>query len=391
MVRNAIDCPEAMDRALKGLRLGVVTGGAAVSRELVPTLDILHERYRVTRLFNTIYGVRSEYVYGERVEHYVDDPTGLPVTSIFNRQRLAPEADMLTDVDMLVFDIREAGVRYYEYLACLGNLMKAAARFGKPVTVLDRIDPIGGLACEGTVCPPEMHTIVGDYGLPNRTALTIGEFARYINGEYHLGCELTVVPTEGWKRAMDMDDIGLPYVLPSPSLPTVTSNLLYAGMCIFEGVSTVSEGRGTTKPFELIGAPWLDAAAVTEKMRRLGLPGVAFGSTYFIPNASKHKGQVCQGVQLHVRSRGEFLPVATALALLDTLREMYPREIAWADCSAGHEVLELPSMQFDRYVDKLLADKDYSAGQVDGEQLLARHAPALEQYRRKIQQYWLYE
>lgn len=391
-VWNGIDQPEVMDRELRGQRLGVVSGGAAVDRQLRLAVDVLRERYRVTALFNTIYGIRGEHVYGERVPVYTDAVSGMEVYSIFNRRQIAPSPEMLAQVDTVVFDIREAGTRFFEYLHCLGAVMKACARAGKRVVVLDRAAPIGGAQVEGTVCPPAMHTIVGDYELASRTGLTLGEFARYINGEYALGCDLTVIPVKGWRRDCYLDETDLPWLLPSPSLNSVTANLLYAGMCVFEGVSSISEGRGTSKPFELIGAPWADGQAVAQRMAAKGLPGVRFAPVYFKPASSKHMGQVCQGVQVLVEDRREFQSFRTALTLLDVFRELYPKQIVWADCSAGHDVVQEPSAPvFERYADKLLADDAYSRGLVDAEGLIARHADALERYRARTAPYHLYD
>ena len=390
-VYNGIDRKDILDSLLKGKRVGLVAGGSAITRDSVQAADLFHAEYNVTQLFNTIYGIRGEFIYGERVEHYVDGPTGLPVVSIFNRERTAPTAEMMENVDVMVFDIKEAGVRYYEYLYCLANLMKACAAAKKPLVVLDRVDPIGGVKVEGTVCPADMHTMVGDYELPNRIGLTIGEFAQYVKGEFGVDVDLTVVPVEGWKRSMYMDETDLPWVLPSPSLPHVDANILYAGMCVFEGIGSINEGRGTTKPFELVGAPWLDANEVVRRMRKRGLNGVGFSAVHYIPNASKHKGEVINGVQLHVLDRDEIEPVRTALALLDEIRALHEDEIVWRDCSAGHDVKAEPSIPFERYSDKLLGDTRYTTGELNGEQLLAAHADALEKYKARKAKYEIYE
>lgn len=390
-VWNGIDQPERMDRELKGQRLAVVSGGGAVDKALRPAVDVLCQRYRVTALFNTIYGIRGEFMYGERVPAYVDSVTGMRVESIFNRERIAPDAEMLERVDTVVFDIREAGTRFFEYLHCCAAIMKACAAAGKRLVVLDRVAPIGGVAVEGTVCPPTMHTIVGDYELASRTGMTMGEFARYVNGEYAVGCDLTVIPVEGWRRDLYFDETDLPWLLPSPSLNGTTANLLYAGMCVFEGVRTVSEGRGTSKPFELIGAPWIDGRKLAARMTERGLPGVAFAPVYFRPASSKHAGQVCQGVQVLVRDKRAFASFRTAILLLDTIRDLYPDQVIWEDNSAGHDVLQPPSQPvFSRYLDKLLADGDYTSGALDGEGLMAKHAAALASYGRRKEKYHLY-
>ncbi len=390
-VLSGIDRLDVLDKLLRGQRVGLVTAGSAIDRNCELTVDILCRRYQVTTLFNTIFGIRGEFVYGERVPFYIDGPTGLPVHSIFNSRRTAPSADMMENVDVMVFDIKEAGARYYEYLYTLADLMKACAAAQKALVVLDRVDPIGGQKAEGTVCPPDMHTMVGDYGLANRTGLTVGEFARYVKGEYGVDVELHVVPLQGWKRSLYMDETDVPWVLPSPSLPHATANLLYAGMCVFEGVATINEGRGTTKPFELIGAPWMKGKQVAQLAQKAGLPGVRYAATYYKPSASKHKDQVCGGVQIHILDRDAFRPVRAALNLLDAVRTVHPEEILWRDCSAGHDLPAGSGMTFDRYTDKLLADKRYTTGQLNGEQLLAAHADALRDYEAKKKKYELYE
>jgi uncharacterized protein YbbC (DUF1343 family) len=392
MVRNGLDQPEEMDRYLRGQRVGLVTAGSAVTRDLQQAVDVISGRYTVTRLFNTIYGIRGEFIYGERVMEYIDGPTGLPVVSVFNRERTAPSIEMMQDLDVMVFDIKEAGTRYYEYLYCLANLMKACAQAGKTLVVLDRVAPINGVTVEGTVCPPGMHTMVGDYELPARIALTIGEFARYVNGEYQLGCDLTVVPVSGWRRVLSMAETDLPWVLPSPSLPHGDANLLYVGMCLFEGLASVNEGRGTSKPFELLGAPWMNAGEVVRRMKLRDLSGVAFGQVHYIPTASKHKGEVCNGVQIHIRDPKQIEPFRVALALMDEIRYLHEEKILWADCSAGHDVKVEPSqVEFTRYTDKLLGTAAYTRGEMDGDALIARDAPAREAYCRRKEKYHLYE
>ncbi len=390
-VLSGIDRLELLDKLLKGQRVGLVTAGSAIDRNCELAVDILCRRYQVTTLFNTIFGIRGEFVYGERVPFYTDGPTGLPVYSIFNSQRTAPSPEMMENVDVMVFDIKEAGVRYYEYLYTLADLMQACAHAKKALVVLDRVDPIGGAAVEGTVCPPDMHTMVGDYGLAIRTGMTVGEFARYVKGEVGVDVELHIVPLQGWQRSLYMDETDVPWVLPSPSLPHATANLLYAGMCVFEGVATINEGRGTTKPFELIGAPWMDGKKVAELAQQKGLPGVRYAATCYKPTASKHKDQVCGGVQLHILDRQAFQPVRAALNLLDAVRAVHPQEILWRDCSAGHDLPDRGGMTFDRYTDKLLGDKRYTTGELNGEQLLAAHAEALGEYEQRKKKYELYE
>lgn len=390
-VLNGLDRPDAMDKLLRGARLGLVTGGGAVDKNLRMAVDVLHERYTVTRLFHSVIGIRDEYVWGERTPEYMDGPTGLPSYSIFSRERVAPDEALTGDMDVIVYDIKEAGARYYEYLAVAANVMKACAALKTPFVVLDRVAPIGGVRVEGTVCPPTMHTIVGDYELATRTAMTTGEFCRYVNGEFNIGCDLHVVTAEGWERRMYHDDTDLPWVLPSPSLPTVDANILYVGMCLFEGIASVSEGRGTTMPFQLIGAPWMDAGEIVRRMRARDLPGARFGHRYFKPSYSVHAGEICQGVQVDIADRDVFDSFLIAVTLLDEIRALHGDLVTYKDCSAGHDVKEAASAPvFERYIDKLLATTDYTSGKLDGEALVAAYAPAREAYQARKEKYHLY-
>ncbi len=299
---------------------------------------------------------------------------------------------MLKNIDVLVFDIVEAGVRYYEYLSCAGEIMKACAKYRIPFVVLDRVAPINGVQVEGTIVPETMHTIVGDYSLPNRTALTMGEFCLYINQEYAISCDLHIIPVVGWKRNMYHDETHLPWLLPSPSLPNVTANILYAGMCIFEGVSSVSEGRGTSKPFELVGAPWMDGNLVKEQLLKRKLPGVNFAPVYFKPTSSKHAKQVCSGLQLHITNRQDFNSMATALVLLEEIMNLYPDQITWADTSAGHNVKSLPSApHFTRYTDKLLATDAFTSRKKTALELLDSYEKDRQEYIQRKSKYHLYE
>ena len=390
-VLSGLDRMDILDTLLKGQRVGLVTAGSAIDRECRLAVDVLCQRYNVTTLYNTIFGIRGEFVYGERVPFYVDGPTGLPVHSIFNSKITAPTAEMMENVDVMVFDIKEAGVRYYEYLYTLADLMKACAQAKKALVVLDRVDPIGGEKVEGTVCPANMHTMVGDYQLAIRTGLTVGEFARYVKGEFGVEVELHVVPLLGWQRKLYMDETDVPWVLPSPSLPHANANLLYTGMCVFEGVATINEGRGTTKPFELIGAPWMNGKAVAELAQKKGLPGVRYAPTWYKPSGSKHSGEVCGGVQIHILDRDEIQPFRTALNLLDAVRAVHPDQIVWRDCSAGHDLPGTEGMTFEKYTDKLLGDKRYTTGELDCDGLLAAHEVELEQYKARKKKYELYE
>jgi len=391
-VLSGIDRIDLMDKVLKGRRVAVVTSGGAVNKDLVATLDVLVERYNVVKLFNAIYGVRGDFRYGETTPEYVDEKTGLTAYSIFCMDHVGPTAEMVKDVDVIVFDIREAGTRFFEYISLVASLMKACAAHKVPLVVLDRIAPIGGSIVEGTVCPPTMHNIVGDYELPSRIALTIGEFARYVNGEYGVGCDLTVIPVEGWKRNMYYDETDVPWLLPSPSLNCVNTNILYAGYCAFEGIASLSEGRGTSKPFELVGAPWLNAGKLVSELKKRDLPGIRFADVYFMPTASKHAKQLCYGIQSIITDRNECRPFLTALTIIDIIREMHPENIVYRDVTIGHTVREEESFPvFTRYIDKILATDAFSTGKMNAKELNDFYAPAREKYIERKKKYELYE
>ncbi|GHU74708.1 hypothetical protein AGMMS49992_16960 [Clostridia bacterium] len=391
-VLNGIDRPEVLDKLLRGARIGLATGGSAVDRYLTPCVDVLAARFNVTALFNTILGIRGEYRLGETTPFYTDAATGLPAYSIFSRQCAAPTEEMLSAVDIVVFDIKEAGVRFYEYLACAANVLKACAKAGKPMVVLDRAAPIGGEIVEGTVCPSAMHTVVGDYGLPTRTALTLGEFCRYVNGEFSVGCDLHVVKVEGWRRGLYYDETDLPWVLPSPSLPTTESNIIYAGMCIFEGIDNISEGRGTTQPFQLIGAPWMAGSEVAMRMRRRGLDGATFGPAYFKPTYGPFAHELCSGIQVHVSDRREYQSFRTALVLLEEIRALYGDKLIYRDTSAGHDVAEeLSEPVFTKYLEKILAVPGYLDSGLSADALIDAHASGRAAYTHAKQKYHLYE
>ena len=390
-VLNGIDQLEKLDYYIGDKRVALVTGGASITRNLEQAVDVLASRYNVRKLFNTIYGIRGEFIYGEHVEQYTDEKTGLLVESIFNRKLTAPSKEMLDQVDVVIYDIKEAGTRYYEYLYCLANLMKACARDKKHLVVLDRVNPINGITVEGTVCSQDMHTMIGDYCLATRTGMTTGEFANYVNTEFGISVDLTVIPVEGWKRQMYMDDTDLLWVLPSPSLPHVNANILYTGMCIFEGISSINEGRGTSKPFELIGAPWMDAEQITRRMNRRNLPGVAFSPVHYIPRSSKYKDKIVFGVQTHILCRNVIEPFRIAVNLFDEIQSLHANEIVFTDCNAGHDVKEGEGIQFTRYFDKLLGTDALSTGRMDGDTLIDYYAEAREDYIRRKMKYHLYE
>ncbi len=269
-----------------------------------------------------------------------DRATALPVQSLYGR-RLAPTPEMLRDIDVLIVDLQDVGARYYTYAWTMVLALRACARAQVSVVVLDRPNPLGGSVVEGNVSDPAYSSFVGLHPLPARHGMTIGERAAYHNQEHGIGCDLTVVPMKGWRRAMRWEDTGLPWVAPSPNMPTPNTARVYPGGCLIEGTN-LSEGRGTTRPFELVGAPFLDGRRLAEALDRRRLPGVAFRVAGFEPAFQKHKGQFCEGVQVHVTDEARFKPFATYLALIIEARRQAPHHFTWRPPPYEFETVKLP-------------------------------------------------
>ncbi len=341
MVGNGIDNKAGL-RVLEGRRLGLVTNPTGVDRELRSTAEILKASFRLAAVFGPEHGIRGDQQAGVEIDSDGMDPElGVPSYSLYGAAS-RPDPAMLDGLDAMVYDIQDVGARFYTYIYTLAHTMEACADKGIPVIVLDRVNPLGGLAVEGISLEDGIRSGVGEYPMPVRYALTPGEFAMLINAEHHIGCSLHVVPCEGWSRGMWYGDTGLQWISPSPNIPTPESALAYIGTCIFEGTD-ISEGRGTTRPFELIGAPQLDAARLAADLARLSLPGVAWRPVHFTPTFSKHANELCHGVQVHVTDREAFRPFESGLRLFECIREQYP-EMACRrhlDCLLGSSSLRL--------------------------------------------------
>jgi uncharacterized protein YbbC (DUF1343 family) len=307
---------------LKGRRVGLVTNHSGRDRDGRATIDLLHHAEGVTlvALFSPEHGIRGTA--DAKVADTRDEKTGLPVYSLYgSRQR--PTADTLRGIDTLVYDIQDAGCRYYTYISTLGYVLEAAAANQRKVVVLDRPNPIGGVAVEGPVLDPGRESFVAYHALPVRHGLTVGELARLFNAERKIGADLEVVRMEGWRRGDLYDRTNLDWVNPSPNLRSLTEALLYPGIGLLE-TTNVSVGRGTDRPFEWVGAPWLDGRRLAAELRGEGLPGVRFVPLRLTPAASVHQGKECGGVQLIVDDWATFRPVDTGLAVACALRRLYP-------------------------------------------------------------------
>lgn len=309
---------------LSGKKVGLITNPTGIDSKLTSIVDLLHDDpdIHLTALFGPEHGVRGDAQAGASVEYYIDEKTGLPVYSLYGKTK-KPTPEMLKDVEVLVFDIQDVGTRYYTYIYTMAYAMEAAKENDIPFIVLDRPNPQGGESVDGPVLEPEFSSFVGLYPIPLKHGMTVGELATLFNKEFKIGADLKVIKMKGWKRDMDYDDTGLPFVLPSPNMPTVSTTFVYPATGLIEGTN-VSEGRGTTKPFELIGAPYINSDELAGKLNALRLPGVKFRAASFTPTFSKHAGKLSHGVEIYITDREEFKAVPTGLHIIKTIQDLYP-------------------------------------------------------------------
>lgn len=319
---------------LQGKRIGLVTNHSAIDPARTSIIDVLAKGtgYTLTALFSPEHGIRGTE--DAQVASGRDEKTGLPVHSLYGKTR-KPTAEMLREVDLLVFDIQDVGTRYYTYITTLALVMEAAKEFDKPLLVLDRPNPIGGEAVEGPVLEEALRgQFIGYFALPTRHGMTLGELARLYNEEFKIGCRLSVLRMEGWKRSMTFEETGLPWIPPSPNMRSVAAATAYPGMGALEGTN-LSVGRGTDHPFIWYGAPWIDGIRLAAALEALKLPGVRWKPVIFTPLSVPgqpvypHTGRACGGVELVIADRGLFQPVRAALHVLEALYRFYPDKLSF--------------------------------------------------------------
>lgn len=308
-------------------KLGLITNPTGVTGSLERTLDVLHRDFHLVALFSPEHGLHGEIQDALKIPEYRDDATGLPVYSLYGDAR-KPTAEMLEGIDALIFDIQDIGVRFYSYITTMVLAMEACAEHGKEVIVLDRPNPIGGTVVSGNIIEEEFTSFLGLSGLPIRHGLTVGELATWANETLKIRCNLLVVKMQGWNRGTWYDETCLPWVMPSPNMPMLDTAIVFPGMCFIEGTN-VSEGRGTTRPFELVGAPWIQAKSLSDCLNSKRLSGSVFRPCYFVPTFSKHAGALCQGVQVHITDREAFEPIVTGIEILKTIKRLWPRKFHW--------------------------------------------------------------
>lgn len=331
-----------------GIRLGLLAHPASIDRAGRHAVDRLATCgwARLVRLFAPEHGLRGEAQDMEAIAGEVDAESGLRVVSLYGSgsASLRPAAADLEGLDAIVHDLQDVGSRYYTFVYTLSYVMEAAAAAALPVVVLDRPNPIGGTAIEGPVLEPELASFVGRFPIPVRHGMTTGELARLFNDAFGIGCDLRVVAMAGWRRRMQFEDTSLPWVAPSPNMPTPSTARVYPGGCLIEGTN-LSEGRGTTLPFELVGAPWVSGRELADALAREELPGVLFRATTFRPSFQKHAGLSCGGVQVHVTDRERFRPFATYLLLMREARRLAPDSFDWRrqpyEFATGHLAIDL--------------------------------------------------
>ena len=316
--------------------VGLICNQASVNHSFYHSADLFFENsdWKLAALFGPQHGIRGD-VQDNMIEtsHTVDKLTGLPIYSLYSETR-QPTEEMLSGLDALMFDLQDVGCRVYTFVYTMANAMRACAELGKKMFVLDRPNPIGGLAVEGNLLEPGHESFVGQYSIPMRHGLTAGELARLFNKEFDINCELEVVTMDNWNREDFYDETDAPWVMPSPNMPTVETTVVFPATVYFEGTE-VSEGRGTTRPFEIVGAPYINANEYSDVLAKIELPGVAFRPVNFLPTFQKHANRSCGGVFLHITDRDSFEPVITGLAMVKTAYDLYENDFKWK--SAAYE------------------------------------------------------
>lgn len=340
MVKLGVDILlEKKMKIIKGKNIGLITNPTGVNSQLISTTDLLADNpeVKLVALFAPEHGIRGDAYAGEEVATTRDKKTNLPVYSLYGKTK-KPTKEMIAEhnIEILIFDILDIGVRYYTYSSTMAYAMQAAKENNIKFIVLDRPNPINGLLVEGPVLDTQFSSFIGLYPISLVYGMTIGELALLFNSEFGIGAELEIIPLEGWRREMRWADTNLPWVLPSPHIPHSETCLLYATVGFIGELGTVSVGVGYTLPFELVGAPWMDGEKLAAELNKLRLPGVIFRSLYFRPFYGVFKEQTCSGVQIHITDRNKFLPVSTGLHILSMIYKLHSRAPLFPVDPASH-------------------------------------------------------
>jgi uncharacterized protein YbbC (DUF1343 family) len=373
---------------LRGRRVGLVCNQASVLPEnFAHAADVFHEHADIdlTTLFGPQHGIRGDVQYNMiETPHVRDARTGIMVYSLYSEVR-EPTEEMLADVDDIVVDLQDVGCRIYTFVYTMANCMRAAKKFGKRVIVCDRPNPINGNAVEGNITEDEFTSFVGQFAIPTRHGMTIGELARMFNEHFGIGCELEVVEMQNWSREMWGDECGLPWILPSPNIPDVDTCVVFPATVHLEGTE-LSEGRGTTLPFFLNGAPFIDPYEWAAELRKFDLPGVAFREAYFRPTFCEFAGETCGGIQLHITDRETFTPVITGIAMVKTAYDLYRENFQWRQ-NAYEYVFDKNPFDVVTGTDKIRKAIEFGVGVREIE---AAWSEGTDRFRKDREKYLLY-
>ena len=316
-------------KPLAGARIGLLTNFSCCDSNLVPTIALFSEQTRVDlrAIFAPEHGLYAALQDQVKAGDYYDKKRKIKISSLYGRT-LMPDMDLLGEIDVLVIDLQDIGTRYYTFLWSAILMIKAAAALEKEIFILDRPNPLNGIAVQGPVLEPGYSSFIGLYAVPVRHGLTIGELCNLINKEYRLGGTIRIIRMNGWRRPNYHHETGLPWTMPSPNMPSFDTALVYPGLCLLEGTN-ISEGRGSTRPFEVFGSPWIDPFAFAESINRRKIPGAHFRPTFFIPQFGKYRDRLCGGAQIYVKDRERFQPFSTGLEIIRTVKRLYPKRFRW--------------------------------------------------------------
>lgn len=377
-VKTGLDNIHLADSILSGVRVGLMTNPSGIDSGMRTAIDIINSRYNLTALFACEHGVRGCAPAGAHIDTFTDERTGVTVYSCYGANTHLSQ-EMLDAFDVFVYDIQDAGARFYTFIYSLANAMEDCAKAGKPVVVLDRPAPLDGLTVQGTLLDEKVSSFVGRFAIPTRYGLTSGEFARWTQRHLSLDIELHVIPMTGWTRSMKYADTGLTFVPPSPNCATLHAMDVYTGTCVFEGTN-ISEGRGTTLPFEYIGAPFIDAEALAKRMNGMCIPGFAFREAYFTPTFSKHTGELCGGVQVYVTDRAIADVPRMGLKLLEAAKELSGDKFEWLGIDERSYYT----------IDRLLGTDDFRLGKLSADELMDIHAEKIRKWLKDAESIMLY-
>ena len=317
-----IDRIEEYVDIFKDKRVGLITNQSGVNSNYESSIDVMYKYTNLVSLFAPEHGIRGNVNEGATIGDTFDSKTGIKINSLYG-STLSPTKAMLDEIDILCFDIQDVGARFYTYIYTMSNAMIECAKYNIPFVVFDRPNPINGITVEGNILDMNYSSFIGKYPLVQRHGMTVGELAMMFNTEYGIGCRLTIVKMKNYDRSKYLDETTFPWVNPSPNIPQIETAVVYPGTCVFEGTN-LSVARGTTKPFQWIGAPYIDGEAWAEELNKLNLPGVYFRPVWFTPLSSTNANKLCSGVEVHVTDRTTFESVYTGWAMLYVVRTMYP-------------------------------------------------------------------